>query len=140
MEVVVMSFFRKHKVFIAGLVLALCTALAEFTTQPVIDWSVIGYAGFIAVGSYLVKNARGQWITIAGIILGAVSTIWTTIQTGGEVNTSQLLLTVAIQIGLAAASPIKDRSYEESTTIKEAKGEAAEIEQITPKQAEKIGL
>ena len=99
------SFWTKYHVFIIGLFSSVCISISEFTTATKIDWLVVGYAVYVAVGSYLAKNLKGQVATIAGILLTSGSSVNSLLHNGGNVNASQLLLSVAVSIGLALAHP-----------------------------------
>lgn len=121
------ALWLKYHVFIIGLISSVCLALTEFTATPKIDWLVVGYAVFVAIGSYFAKNLRGQGATIAGILLTSGASIYSVLKGGGELNISQILLSVAVNIGLALASPAKTVEYEQSATIQQAKQEATAI-------------
>jgi hypothetical protein len=97
------AFWTKYHVFIIGLISSVCLTLSEFTTGKEIDWMVVGYAVFVGVGSYFAKNLKGQGATIAGILLTTGANTYTVLHDGGQVNVSQLLMTVAVSVGLALA-------------------------------------
>jgi drug/metabolite transporter (DMT)-like permease len=121
------AFWTKYHVFIVGLISSVCLTLSEFNTAKEVDYLVLGYAVFVAVGSYFAKNLRGQGATIAGILLTTGANIYTVLHEGGQVNISQVLLTVCVAIGMALASPAKTIEYEQSATIQQAKVEAKEL-------------
>jgi hypothetical protein len=75
---------------------AVCLSVAELTTGKEVDWLVVGYAAFVAAGSYFAKNLRGQGSTIAGILLTTGANVYSVLHDGGQVNISQVLLTVAV--------------------------------------------
>jgi drug/metabolite transporter (DMT)-like permease len=118
------ALWTKYHVFIIGLISSVCLTLSEFSTAKEIDVLVLGYAVFVAVGSYFAKNLRGKGATVAGILLTTGANIYTVLHDGGQVNVSQVLLTVAVAIGMALASPAKTVEYEQSATIQQAKQEA----------------
>jgi hypothetical protein len=101
--IIMKAFWTKYHVFIIGLISSVCLTLSEFTTGKEIDWMVVGYAVFVGVGSYFAKNLKGQGATIAGILLTTGANTYTVLHDGGQVNVSQLLMTVAVSVGLALA-------------------------------------
>lgn len=126
-----MSFFQEYKVLIFGSVTAVLTALYGLLATPVIDYIVLGYAAFIAVGSYLARNLRGQWGTIVGIVLPTIAVLEDAHIHHTEVNYPYLIVGITVQILAALSAPAKDRSYENSPTIIQAKAEGAEIKAVS---------
>ena len=122
------NFFQKYKVLIFGLFTAILTVLYGFLGNPVTDWIAVGYACFIAAGSYLARNLRGQWITIIpGIILPTAAVIYDAHAKHTDLNIGYLIVGVSLQVLAAMSSPPKDRTYEHSPTIVQAKVEAEQI-------------
>lgn len=128
------NFWHDNKVLILGLVSAVSIALYQFVGTEVTDWTVVGYAGAIAVGSYLSRNLRGQWATIAGFIGTAATTIYTAHKTGGDVDMNQLIFQALVAFGLAVAPPPKPLAYEQTPTMEIAKAEAVEIQELQKEQ------
>jgi hypothetical protein len=100
------QFLQKHKVFLIGLASALVMALYEFMGQDITDWWVVGYAGFVAVVTYLARNTEGQWVTISTTLLAAGAMIYQAHSSGNSVNVFDLVVVIAINLlGIAARAP-----------------------------------
>lgn len=121
------QFFSKNKVLLTGLVSAVLMALYSFTVAPTTDWVIVGYSAFIAAGSFLANNLRGQWPTIIGVLLTSAATIYESYSTGVPLNAVHLIYTCAINIGLALVGPPKSIGYERTGTIEQAKAEGDRI-------------
>jgi len=98
------DFFAAHKVFILGGLAAVGLALQEFLTSTTIDWKVIGFAGVIALLSYLAKNLTGVAASLLGIATGVITTV-STIATGGHVSWNQLILSTLVALIGVVAGP-----------------------------------
>lgn len=123
------SFFAKYKVLIVGLLIAVLTAALELLTAAVepSPW-ILGWSLAIAIASYLARNLRGQWASIAGIFLSTMLVFFEAHNDPGgltlkEVGTT-LVIPLAIKLLGFAAPPPKDRAYEHSAPITKAKMEA----------------
>jgi hypothetical protein len=133
------TFWQKNQVFISGLASAATLAIQQFVVTPetTVDWKAIGLAALIAVASYIGNEFRGKGVTVAGFI-GIAATAVTTIQTTGHFTWSQFGFACLVGFLALVAPPAKPASYEQSATIQQAKGEAAEIKAVNdntpPKQ------
>lgn len=73
------------KVFWVGLVAAILVAAQQVLTAATggaINWLALGYAAFLAAGSYLAKDVTGQWNSVVGIIVSLGSGVFTQLTTG----------------------------------------------------------
>jgi hypothetical protein len=109
---------------LAGLAAAVALALQQFVGVAVTDYWVVGFAVFTAATAYIVRNARGQWITIGTLIGTAGAAIYKAHENGGHVDVFQLILLAVLSALGAAAPAAKSIEYEHSTPILEAKAEA----------------
>lgn len=117
-----------NKVFLVGLAGALALALQQFLGTPDVNWKAVGFAGLIAVLSYVANAWRGQGVTILGII-GTVSGVFVTLNQTGTFSWQQFFLTSVAAILAAVAPPPKLLEYEKSEPIEEAKAEAEDIKE-----------
>lgn len=123
-----MNFWNKNKVFILGLVGAVVVAIQEFTTQPEVDWKVLGFAALMAVLSYFAKEWRGQGVSITGIV-GTLAATFLTVHQTGSFTWLQFATQAILAILAASGADPKSRGYEATPTIQNAK---AQGEQINP--------
>lgn len=119
--------FDNNKVVIFGLISAVCIALVPYLETDKIEPLVLAYAAVIAVGSYVANNLRGQWVTIAGVVITSAANVLDILHRGGDIDIYRLLLTLAVNIGLTAAGPFKSRGYERTAVIQAAKKQGEEI-------------
>jgi cell division protein FtsW (lipid II flippase) len=114
------SFFNEYKVVILGLISAVALALNELFIQHESSTKVLVYAAFLAAVSFLAKNLRGQWATIAGIVGTALST-YITQEQSGSISWPQIIMQAVIAFLAVVAPPPKSRGYEHTQTIQNAK-------------------
>ena len=128
------EFLNKYKVLIVGLLMAVALPLQEIIVKGAASTQVLVFAAFTAALSYVARNFRGQWATIAGL-LGTTLATYITMQTSGAVSWSQLVLQFVISILAALTPPAKSRGYENTPEIKLAKqeGEVAVPTSAEPK-------
>ena len=128
------EFLNKYKVLIVGLLMAVALPLQEIIVHGAASTQVLVFAAFTAALSYVARNFRGQWATIAGL-LGTTLATYITMQTSGAVSWSQLVLQFVISILAALTPPAKSRGYENTPEIKLAKqeGEVAVPTSAEPK-------
>lgn len=128
------EFLNKYKVLIVGLLMAVALPLQEIIVHGAASTQVLVFAAFTAALSYVARNFRGQWATIAGL-LGTTLATYITMQTAGAVSWSQLVLQFVISILAALTPPAKSRGYENTPEIKLAKqeGEVAVPTSAEPK-------
>ena len=128
------SFWDKNKVLILTLLGAIAVTVQEFTTQPVVDYKVVGFAVLMTVLSYFAKEWRGQGVSITGII-GVLAGTFITIQQTGTFSWLQFITQAAIAVLAAAGADPKSRGYEASSPIVKAKieGEAINPASFTAK-------
>jgi hypothetical protein len=100
------DFLQKNKVFIIGLLSAGVMALYEFVGQEITDWWVVGYAGFVAVVSFMARNVQGQWVTISTTLLAAGAMIYQAHTSGNNIKVFDLVLCIlANLLGIIAPAP-----------------------------------
>ena len=116
----IQDFLTKNKVFLTGLVSAVVVAVQQFTSQPVIDWKVIGYAALIAALSFIGNRWRGQGVTIAGLV-GTLAYTFVDINQNGHFTWNQFIAQGTVAILALMSPPPKDLAYEQSPTITQAK-------------------
>lgn len=132
----ILTWLNKNKVFLFGLAQFLFASLNEIfsgTDATYTPW-ILGYSGVIAILTYLGRNLRGQWASICSAVLPTVYVI-------GSLHNDHVPLTLAIVstkilfplfgaiVGIFFTSPPKDREYEHTAVIVEAKAEAAATKQ-----------
>lgn len=122
------EFLEKNKVFLTGLAAALVVVLQEFLGQPEVNWKAVGFAGFIAILSYISNAWRGQGVTILGII-GTLAGTFVAIQQTGNFTWNQFILSSFVAVLAAVAPPPKLQEYEEAKPITTAKKEAEAIKE-----------
>jgi hypothetical protein len=122
------NFFQKNKVVISGAVLATTLAIMELSKAGEASTKALIFAGAIALTAFLARNLRGQWSTIATMLGTSVATYVSMEQTG-NVSWLQLVGQAIVLFLGATAPPAKDREYEHSTPILEAKEEAAAMKE-----------
>lgn len=116
------DFLNKYKVLIVGLLMAIALPVQELITTGAASTQVLVFAAFTAALSYVARNFRGQWATIAGL-LGTTLATYLTMQTAGAISWSQLVIQFVISILAALTPPAKSRGYENTPEIKVAKKE-----------------
>lgn len=122
------TWFSANKVLLLGLLGSVLVVLQQFFSEATVDYKVVGFGVGIAILSFLAKNLRGQWASIAGLLGTSVATIAATIQTGGKVTWIQVILGLLVAILGIVAPPAKSLSYEQTSTETAAKAEAAQID------------
>lgn len=125
------KFLQTNKVLISGLVTAVLMSVYQLKFDTTVDWVLVGYTAFIAGGSFLANKLRGQWATIAGVVLPTAAIVYQAHAAHTHVDFGKLLLAMAVQVGLAVSPPPKSLAYEKSPTIEQAKAEAEIIQQTT---------
>lgn len=122
------DFFSKHKVMILGFLSAVALPLHELITKgAVTDNKVLVFAGATAALTWFARNLRGQWATISGVVLTTFAVYVAMHEAGGEIQWRTIIMTFAVQLLAALSSPPKDRGYEKTSTIVDAKAEGKEI-------------
>src|SRR5579872_1891416 len=114
------QFLMDNKVFLTGLLGAIAVALQQFLGQATIDWKVVGYAALMAVLSYIANTWRGQGPTILGII-GTLAGTFVTVGQTGNFTWNQFIISAIAAILASVAPPPKDKSYEKTPVIANAK-------------------
>lgn len=122
------EWFTKNKVLIIGLASAIALSLYELVSKGETSTKVFIVSAAVAITSFLSRNLRGQWQTIAAIIGTVLATYIAQDQTG-NVSWAQLFLQGIILFLGASSSPAKSIGYEKTPVIAEAKKEG---EQIAP--------
>ena len=121
------DFFNKNKVLIIGLLSAIALPIYDLVSSGETSLKVCVMAGLVALTSYLARNLRGQWATIAGAVGTMLATYITQDQSGQPISWAQIILQGVVLLLAATAPPAKSRGYEHTEVIVEAKaaGEAA---------------
>ncbi len=123
------EWFNDHKVLIIGLIIS--------ASQPAIDvyntggattkvWAIAAIGGAL---SYIYRNMRGQWVTIAGVLQLALTKYGAGEMAGGFISWFQILFQAFLAYLAAAAPAPKSIGYEHSNIIIKAKQQG---ELITP--------
>lgn len=116
------NFLEKNKVFLLGLFAAIILPANELIQSGVIDFKVILFAVGTAGLSFLARNLRGQWASIAGALGSTFSLLIVQLQTG-EVQWAPLVSALLVQIMAIFLPPAKSIGYEQASVIKDAKEE-----------------
>jgi len=67
------EFLIKNKVVIIGVATAVALAISELIKGGNASISVLVFSGLIAGASWIARNLRGQWATIAGLVGNALA-------------------------------------------------------------------
>lgn len=124
------NWINENKVFLAGLLTAVALTLTEILKAGETSIKLIVFAGFIAAASYLARNLRGQWATIAGLVGNGLAAYLTMLESG-SVSWAQLILQFIIGMLAIIAAPAKSIGYEKSPIIEEARREGEVIKPST---------
>ncbi len=116
------TFFNENKVLIFGLLSAVALTLNEMFGAGEASPKVLVFAGLVAAASFLAKNLRGQWATIAGLV-GTAITTYLTMEQQGSISWAQLVLQVVIGFLAITMPPAKSVGYERTQLITEAKAQ-----------------
>lgn len=125
------EFFDKNKVLIIGLLSAIALPVYELLKNGETSTKVLVMSGAVALTSYLARNLRGQWATIAGAVGTMLATYIIQDQTGLPISWAQIIMQGLVLLLAASAPPPKSRGYESTAIIMEAKKEG-EIAVPTP--------
>lgn len=126
------EFLNKNKVFLAGLLQFVLTSLMELFdaggTESYSPW-IVGYSAGIAILTYLGRNLRGQWASISMSLLSSLMVYGGLNDTNVPITTQIIVTRIVLPLGLAIlgiffTSPAKNREYEHSEPIVQAKAEA----------------
>lgn len=117
------EWFDKNKVLIIGLLSAIALPIYDLISKGETSTKVIVMAAAVALTSYLARNLRGQWQTIAGIVATVLATYIAQEQSGQPISWTQLILQGVILFLGASSSPAKSLGYEKTATIVAAKSE-----------------
>lgn len=123
------DFILKNKVFLLGLAGAIAVVIQQFLGTPEINWKVVGFAAGMAALSYVANQWRGQGVTILGII-GTLAGTFVAIHNTGNFTWNQFILSSVAALLAAVAPPPKQKEYEKSPTIVEAKKEGEVIKEV----------
>lgn len=130
------DFLNENKVWIAGLVQFILTALTELTVDPNGHYNVyiIVYSAVIAALTYAGRNLRGQWASISMAILSTTMVFGSLHDTQTAITYQIVMIRMVMPLALAIlgiffTSPPKSREYEHSEPIVAAKEEAAVMKQ-----------
>lgn len=124
------QFFMQNKVFITGLISSVVVVLQQYLSQPTVDYKVVGFAALVAALSYVANQWRGQGVTIFGIIGTMAGAMGAVIETG-HFSWNQLFMSAIIALGAAVAPPPKDKAYEKTPVIANAKEGFSTTEKIS---------
>lgn len=121
------AFLHKNKVIIIGLLSAVALPVYDLINKGETSVKVLVMAGAVALTSYVARNMRGQWATIASSVGTMLATYLTQSETGQPVTWVQLIGQGILLILGASAPPIKSIGYEQTKVISqaEAAGEKA---------------
>lgn len=120
------DWFTKNKVLIIGLASAIALPVYELISKGDTSSKIIITAVAVALTSYLARNLRGQWQTIASIVGTVLATYIVQDQTG-NVSVAQLIMQFIILFLGASSAPAKSIGYEHTPVIMEAKKEGESI-------------
>ncbi len=120
------TFFNENKVLIFGLLSAVALTLNETFGAGEVNLKVLVFAALIAGASFLAKNLRGQWATIAGLV-GTAITTYLTMEQQGNISWAQLVLQVVIGFLAITMPPAKSVGYERTPVIENAKAQGEEV-------------
>lgn len=120
------DWFTKNKVLIIGLLSAIALPIYDLISKGETSTKVIVMAGAVALTSYLSRNLRGQWQSIATIV-GTVLATYIAQEQAGAVSWAQLIMQAIVLYLGASASPAKSVGYEKTPIIVEAKKEGDTI-------------
>jgi hypothetical protein len=123
------SFLEKNKVFLIGLAAAIAVTIQQFLGTVEVNWRVIGYAAGMAALSYIANQWRGQGVTILGIV-GTLAGTFVAIHNTGTFTWNQFILSAIAALLAAVAPPPKQKEYEQSPIIIEAKKEGEVIKEV----------
>lgn len=123
-----------NKVFLFGLAQFVFTSLNEIFTSTDSAYSawIVGYSAVIAVCTYLGRNLRGQWASIFSAVLPTIYVVGSLHDqhahiTLGIIATKIVFPLFGAVVGIFYTSPPKDRGYEKTEAIVEAKVEGKAI-------------
>lgn len=121
----IQAFFAANKVFIMGLLGAIIIAVINVSDEG-LTWSGFAMPAVLAITSYIGKNLRGQWSSIAGIfftvIIGLVQSKINHVPFHFDAAGFKLImLQVATLYFGYVAPPAKPASYETNPVIEKAK-------------------
>lgn len=120
------NWFSKNKVLIIGLLSAIALPIYDLVSKGETSTKVIIMAAAVALTSYLSRNLRGQWQTIAAIVATVLAT-YIAQDKAGTVSIWQLIMQFIVLFLGASSSPAKSIGYEHTTVIAEAKREGENI-------------
>lgn len=123
------DFFDKYKVLIIGLLSAIALPIYDLIQKGETSTKVIVMAAAVALTSYLARNLRGQWASIAGIVGTVLATYITQESTGNPISWAQLIMQFVVLFLAALSAPAKSIGYEKAPAIIQAKQEG---EQAVP--------
>lgn len=126
------DFLIKNKVFLLGLAAAIAVVVQQFLGTPEINWKVVGFAAGMAALSYVANQWRGQGVSILGIV-GTLAGTFVSIHNTGNFTWNQFILASVAALLAAVAPPPKQKEYEKSPTIVEAKKEGEVIKEVEKK-------
>lgn len=142
------QFLMANKVFITGLITSVVVVLQQYLSQPTVDYKVVGFAALVAALSYVANQWRGQGMTIVGII-GTLAGAFVTVSSTGTFSWHQFFLSALGAVLAAVAPPPKDKAYEKTTVIANAKEGLSTTEKVagidanppalTPQQKQDLG-
>ena len=120
--------FNNYKVLILGFISAIAMPLYELQTTGQTSPKILLLAASTAAITWISRNLRGQWFTIAGLVGSSLITALT----DGVINWRAVVLQILIQIIGVALPPAKSVGYERTAIIMETKKEG---EQAVPTEA-----
>lgn len=115
------EWFTKNKVLVIGLLSAIALPIYELISKGETSTKVIVMAAAVALTSYLARNLRGQWATIAAIVGTVLATYITQDQSGLPISWAQLILQFVVLFLGAVSAPAKSIAYEKTPVIMQAK-------------------
>lgn len=131
------NWLGQNKVLLFGIAQLVITTIIEVfdsRNETEISAWIIGYSVAVAVLSFLARNARGQWATISTSMLSSVIVLGSLHDTGVELTMTIISIRIILPFGLAMIGvflpPVKNRNYENSQTIIDAKQQGARLADI----------
>lgn len=121
------DFLSKNKVLIIGLLSAIALPVYDLIKNGETSTKVLVMSAAVALTSYLSRNLRGQWQTIAATFGTMLATYMT--QEAGEqpISWAQIIGQGIILFLAAASAPAKSIGYEKTPVIVAAKEEGEKI-------------
>jgi hypothetical protein len=121
------NFWETNKVLILGGLMAVLVAVQDIIVKTgTYSGKVLGFAVAIALLSFLANKLRGQWASIATIVVGSLTTI-SQDTSGKPINWAQVLVPFGIALIGVFLPPAKSVGYEQTAIIQSAKAQGEQI-------------